>query len=395
MMRSLELFCGAGGLALGAARAGFRHLLVADFDRHSCDTIRENQRRRVKHVRRWPLLEGDVRDLDYAGVPDGIDLLAAGPPCQPFSLGGKHRAHRDERDMFPEVARAVRAVRPRAVLIENVRGLTRPGFRKYFAYIVLQLTYPELHRREGETWSGHHGRLEKYHTRGRRDGLYYRVVHRVVNAADYGVPQHRERVVIVAFRSDLGLEWSFPDQTHSREALLRDQWVTGEYWERHRVARRHRPAPPERAATMIDRLRTRSLLGERPWRTVRDAIGDLPRPTASNGGPVPNHRHQPGARSYVGHTGSPLDWPAKALKAGVHGVPGGENMLRHGDGSVRYFTVREAARIQTFPDDYVFPGVWSENMRQLGNAVPVDLGHVVAADVARRLTDTGRSTAAR
>ena len=98
-----------------------------------------------------------------------------------------------------------------------------------------------------------------------------------------------------------------------------------------------------------------------------------------------DHKFQPGARSYKGHTGSPYDEPAKTLKAGVHGVPGGENMLARGDGSVRYFTVRESARLQTFSDDIVFHGAWSETMRQLGNAVPVRLAQAVGAAVANEL----------
>src|SRR5690606_17264971 len=102
---------------------------------------------------------------------------------------------------------------------------------------------------------------------------------------------------------------------------------------------------------------------------------------------IPNHRFQVGARTYVGHTGSPLDEPAKTLKAGVHGVPGGENMLRRPDGTVRYFTVRESARLQTFPDDYVFHGSWTETMRQLGNAVPVDLAETIARSVRQHLLE--------
>lgn len=129
-----------------------------------------------------------------------------------------------------------------------------------------------------------------------------------------------------------------------------------------------------------------TLFSTDPWRTVRDAIAGLPDP----GGPCPlsiqNHDFQQGAKAYAGHTGSPLDEPAKTLKAGDHGVPGGENMIAFPDGRLRYFTVREAARIQTFPDDYVFGSSWSENMRQLGNAVPVSLGRVVASAMRRGLS---------
>jgi DNA (cytosine-5)-methyltransferase 1 len=114
-------------------------------------------------------------------------------------------------------------------------------------------------------------------------------------------------------------------------------------------------------------------------------LDGLPDPKSLAAGAWINHRFQDGARSYPGHTGSPIDAPAKALKAGVHGVPGGENMLRMGDGSIRYFTVREAARLQAFPDDWRFLGSWSEAMRQLGNAVPTTLGEIVATSVRRHL----------
>jgi DNA (cytosine-5)-methyltransferase 1 len=131
-----------------------------------------------------------------------------------------------------------------------------------------------------------------------------------------------------------------------------------------------------------------------PWRTVRDAIGDLPDPEheAGRAAEIANHRFQPGARAYPGHTGSPLDQPAKTLKAGVHGVPGGENMFFRPDGSLRYFTVRESARLQTFPDDFVFHGSWGETMRQLGNAVPVELAAIVARGVRESLGAKARMT---
>jgi DNA (cytosine-5)-methyltransferase 1 len=131
-----------------------------------------------------------------------------------------------------------------------------------------------------------------------------------------------------------------------------------------------------------------SLLGSitSPWMTVRDAIADLPPPENTNlAAEIPNHIYIPGARSYPGHTGSPWDEPAKTLKAGVHGVPGGENMLTFPDGQVRYFTVREAARLQTFPDDYYFPCAWGESMRQIGNAVPVKLAEIIATSIRTHL----------
>jgi DNA (cytosine-5)-methyltransferase 1 len=130
-----------------------------------------------------------------------------------------------------------------------------------------------------------------------------------------------------------------------------------------------------------------------PWRTVRDATSDLPQIAEGEScSRTPNHFLNPGARSYPGHNGSQFDWPAKALKAGDHGVPGGENTLRFADGSVRYFSVRECARIQTFPDDWVFEGSWTESMRQLGNAVPVQLARSVAGELASSLNvKTNRS----
>lgn len=381
-MKAIELFAGAGGLGLGVGRAGFTAVDVVEWDRWCCDTLRENRARGASIIRHWPEpREGDVRGFSFKAFEDSVDLVTGGPPCQPFSLGGRHRAYDDHRDMWSQAVRAVRETRPSAFIFENVKGLTRATFQTYFSYIYLQLSYPEIKARKDESWVDHRARLEQHHTSGGRSGLSYRVLPpKVLNAADYGVPQKRERVFFVGFRGDLGVEWSFPRETHSREALLWDQYRGGAYWERHRVAARARPANP-RAALMASRLDERP--DEQAWRTTRDALAGLPDPELNppSCAKFPDHRFQPGARSYPGHTGSPLDEPAKTLKAGVHGVPGGENMLRRPDGSVRYFSVRESARLQTFPDDFVFHGSWTEIMRQLGNAVPVELAEVVARSV--------------
>jgi DNA (cytosine-5)-methyltransferase 1 len=387
-MRSVELFAGAGGLAIGMANAGFHHAAVVEWDHDACETFRENQRHHMRSVEKWPLFEGDVRAFDYSMLND-VMVVSGGPPCQPFSLGGKHRGYNDERDMFPEAVRAVRELRPKAFIFENVKGLMRETFSDYFEYVLLQLMHPSFTRRKAETWKEHRSRLEKYHT-SQKDRVEYNVVFRLLNAANFGVPQRRERVFMVGFRSDLGIQWSFPEGCCSENALLRSQWVTGEYWERHEVAKRQCPTLDGRLAARVERLRGDTLFdfAKVPWKTVRDAISGLPDPEKNLKNGVTNHVFNPGARSYPGHTGSPLDEPAKTLKAGDHGVPGGENMLARPDGSVRYFTVREAARLQTFPDDYTFRGAWSESMRQLGNAVPVKLAEVVATSVAQTLLST-------
>ena len=387
-MRSIELFAGAGGLGIGVSRAGFIPEEIVERDRWCCDTIRENRARAVAPVAKWPLVEGDVRHMDFRRHEGRVELVTGGPPCQPFSLGGKHGGHNDGRDMWSEAVRVVRETKPKAFIFENVKGLTRETFATYLAYIVHQLSYPEMTRGEGECWPDHLARLECHHTAGNgRHGLSYRVVHRVLNAANYGIPQRRERVIFVGFRTDLGIEWSFPAPTHSLDGLAWQQCRSAEYWERHGVSRRLRVVSSrseERVWCLASKPATL------PWRTVRDAIGDLPDPELAPEAASEffNHRFQPGARSYPGHTGSPLDEPAKTLKAGVHGVPGGENMLARPDGSLRYLSVRESARLQTFPDDFRFHGSWTETMRQLGNAVPVELATLIASIVRAHLTAT-------
>lgn len=389
-MKSVELFAGAGGLAMGVSLAGFESLAVVEWDKWACDTIRENQKRGFPVIQDWPLWEGDVRLFDWSSIPENIDLLAGGPPCQPFSMGGKHRAFGDSRDMFPTTVDVVRKLRPKSFIIENVKGLTRSSFANYYQYILLQLEFPEVFRKDNETWQEHLKRLQSEKSSGalHLSGLTYNVVPTLVNAADYGVPQKRERVFIVGFRSDLEIRWSFPRPTHGLDSLLYSQWITGEYWDYHKIGSKNIPALRSRLEPSIRRLSSLLPPAEKPWRTIRDALIDIPDPRHADARNFLNHAFQGGAKAYPGHTGSPLDLPAKTLKAGDHGVPGGENMMVLENGAVRYFSARESARLQTFPDGYVFHGSWSETMRQLGNAVPVALGRRVAASVAERLAES-------
>lgn len=376
---SIELFAGGGGLALGVREAGFRHLLVNESDARACETLRANLAGDESS-----LVPGDVRSIDWAPFRGSVDLVAGGAPCQPFSLGGLHRGDEDHRNLFPEVFRALREVRPRAVLLENVRGLLRASFRPYFEYILAQLRAPHRPAAAGEDWTEHHARLRRAGDAGDPSERYV-VAHKLVNAADYGVAQKRQRVFIVGFRADLGVPWEFPPETHNEDALLWDQ-LHGPYWAEHGTPRRS-------PATLARSRRERLLNGERPdalrWRTVRDALGDLPEPVPGAEHPaIHNHVGVPGARLYHGHTGNPIDRPAKTVKAGVHGVPGGEHVLVREDGGFRYMTVRECARLQGFPDSYRFAGPRSEAMRQIGNAVPVTLARIMAGAVLAQLTDT-------
>jgi site-specific DNA-cytosine methylase len=197
-MNTVELFAGAGGMALGAELAGLRHLALVEFDHAACTTLRQNRPE-------WPVCETDVRDVDFAQYA-GVDLLTAGAPCQPFSTAGRRRLDADQRNMFPEVFRAVRKAHPRAVLLENVKGMLVGDARAYFDYVV-----------------------------GRLGQLGYDVSWRVVNCADYGVPQRRERIFIVCFRRDLEVDWTWPVPTHALDSLLHAQWGDGSYWREHGI----------------------------------------------------------------------------------------------------------------------------------------------------------------
>lgn len=386
-LESVELFGGCGGLGLGLARAGFRSREFWEWDRDAVLTVRHNVAAGVPHFAEWHVVHDDVRHANWSDWFGRLDLMSGGPPCQAFAIGGKKRGSDDPRDMWPQAIRAVREARPRAFLFENVRNLAGPSFSAYLEWITRSLTHVSAPRHPDEDHARHVRRLRLI-----RDNDY-RVMVNVVNAADFGAAQERKRVLIFGYRVDLGIDPTAMKPTHGRDRLLWDQWVTGEYWNRHGLRRPtdeditplHRPT--------VTRLRNRIMEPpERPWLTLRDVIHDLGDPDGRN-----NHVFQPGARSYKGHTGSVLDWPAKALKAGDHGVPGGENMIRFADGSVRYLTLRETARLVGMPDDFTFPVSWTESMRQLGNAVPAPLAEAGGHWIRRHLRDaeiTGRTRAA-
>lgn len=367
----VELFTGAGGLSLGLAAAGLPAEHLFEKNARCCTTLRENKNAGVGVI--GEVHEIDVREVDWSKVPRPVRLLAAGPPCQPFSLAGNHKGDEDHRNEFPTMLAAVRELAPAVVLVENVQGLTRPSFRPYFEYILQQFTHPSLAPEPEEDWKQHSARLAPHAVETNAE---YAVRWRVLNAADYGAAQMRARTVIIATRADLPTV-ELPARTHSRAALLVDQ-ASGAYWERHRIACPEGYA--DLAASVDPDDPEREL---KPWRTVRDAIASLPPPEGSDS-PL-QHWVVPGARVYRGHRGSSLDWPSKTIKAGVHGVAGGENIIHLDDGSFRYFTLREMARIQGFPDSYAFHGPRSRVIGQIGNAVPCGLAEALGRAIIKML----------
>jgi DNA (cytosine-5)-methyltransferase 1 len=291
----------------------------------------------------------------------------------------------------------VRQVKPLATIGENVRGLTRPKFSPYLDYICARLSAPDLCPEANESWQEHDARL---HTVLEHEDLpdheRYLVDRRVLLAADYGVPQLRYRLFIVAFRADLklkwdheapyGSRWTWPTPTHSKDCLFA-RFADGTYWREHGLNTRPFEIPESRRkAVEVAGATERSR-----WRTLRDALTGklgygnftaLPEPVDGQAHQDLNfHVGIPGARLYKGHSGNGLDYPAKTIKAGVHGVPGGEHIVLLDDGTHRYLTVRECARVQTFPDSWRFEGPRSEASRQIGNAVPVRLATIMGRHV--------------
>jgi DNA (cytosine-5)-methyltransferase 1 len=369
-------------MALGMHRAGFAHRALVEWWAPAAKVLRHNAELVPERWKPDQVIEDDVREvLPRIAELGEVDLVAGGPPCQPFSMAGVHAGDTDERNMFPAAIQAVRQTRPKVAVFENVPGIARPTFAPYLDYVKAQLRHPDIKPiNADELWNEHYARI-----RATGDAPTYAVYQDTIDSADLGVPQSRRRVFLIAIRRDVaGADTWLPlRRTHSRDALLNDQYVVGDYWERHGLAKQDVPDRLKEQVSRIEKAGIDARFG--PWRTLRDALVDVPEPPSVDAQIVdwPNHYSIPGARTYAKHTGSPLDLPAKTIKAGVHGVAGGEGMLRELDGTVRYLSVREAALVQGFPQRYEFPGPRSRTMGVIGNAVAVD----VAAAIGSALID--------
>ncbi len=379
-LRSVEIFAGAAGLGIGLARAGFNHEVVVENDNAACETIRLNQANNHPLVKDWDVREASIENCDLSDIETDPDLVAGGPPCQGFSIGGKHKGSADERNLWPWAIQTVAILKPKAFVFENVPNLAS-GHKDYFDYLVNALALPTI--ADPHSWEDDQDRLTKIIATGQSFDPSYRVNVSTHLAADHGTGQKRKRLFIVGIRDDLGVTYNPPMPTHSLDSLMEDKWQSGIYWERHAMQRPDIDAAGLRWLKKHNR-QPRDLFSERlsPWQTVRDVLAQIPS-DAPNSEPAPRE-----AKGYKGHTGSPVDEPSKTHRAGVHGVPGGENMMDWGsekNPQYEHYSVRQAAALSDFPHDYQFSGTWSDGIKQIGNAVCANQGQVVGQQIAAAL----------
>lgn len=307
-MKIVSLFSGAGGLDLGLVNAGHCVVWANDIDESAVETYRKNI---GDHI-----VCADIRAVKMSGIPDGADVVVGGFPCQGFSQANLLRDVGDDRNILYRFFRkVVSAKKPKFFIAENVKGILSLGGGSAIKKILADF----------------------------KKAGYVLDVH-LVNMADYGVPQHRQRVIIVGQRRDLGgtMHFRFPLPTHAKdggEGLLR-------------------------------------------WRTIRDEIGRFPDPDRSN--KFLNHvysAYKLAYRNFTGHRPTDPDKPCPTILARGNGG-GGVCAIPHYNGR-RRLTIRESAAIQTFPDDFEFVGTMNACYRQIGNAVPVRFAEFLGRELSR------------
>lgn len=330
----LELFAGAGGLAIGMEKAGFDSVLLNELDKHACNTLRYNRPN-------WNVVEGDISKISFSEYKNKIDILSGGFPCQAFSYAGKKLGFQDARGtLFYEFARAVKETNPKVIVAENVRGL--------------------LKHEEGKTLQAITDVI---------DEIGYELIDpRVLKAVFYQVPQKRERLFLIAIRKDLASKVSFkwPSPYH-RIMTLRDALMPGELYP-SRVPQSEGQKYPKRKAEILSKVPQGGY-----WRDLPDKL---------------QREYMQG--SYFlggGKTGMArrLSWDEPSLTLTCS--PAQKQTERCHPEETRPLTVREYARIQTFPDEWEFSGPLSAQYKQIGNAVPVNLAFAVGRSLIRLLND--------
>lgn len=330
---SIELFAGAGGLALGMEKAGFSHLLLNEIDHDACRTLLVNRPE-------WHVVEADIHHLDFSKYRGEVDLLTGGFPCQAFSYAGKQGGFADTRGtLFFELARATQEIQPKVLLAENVRGLlvhdsgrTLNTIRQTISELGYTLIEPE-----------------------------------VLRAIMYQVPQKRERLILIAVRNDLvdalpAFSWPKP---YKRVMTLRDAFYAGELYTTD-VPPSEGQRYPEKKRAVMELVPQGGCWKDLPEAIQREYMG--------------GSFHLEGGKTGMARRLS-LDEPSLTLTC----APAQKQTERCHPTETRPLSVREYARIQTFPDDWIFEGSLSAKYKQIGNAVPVNLAYAIGRSLVRLL----------
>jgi DNA (cytosine-5)-methyltransferase 1 len=328
----LELFAGAGGLAIGLEKAGLKCVALNEIDKWACKTLRNNR----PH---WNVLEGDIRDFDFSNYKNNVDIVTGGFPCQAFSYAGKKLGLKDARGtLFYEFARVVQEVNPSICIGENVRGL--------------------LSHEKGRTL---HGMISIL------DEIGYKVVPvQVLKAINYRVPQKRERLILVGVRKDIDVDFEYP-KPHKKIYNLEDALKKGELYDND-VPKSQGAKYPDYKKDVLDLVPPKGYWRDLPLEIQKDYMGGS---FYLGGGKT-------GMARRIG-----WDEPSLTLTCS----PAQKQTERCHPDETRPFTVREYARIQTFPDDWKFVGSIAQQYKQIGNAVPVNLGQEVGYSVIKFLNN--------
>ncbi|MFN3640194.1 MAG: DNA (cytosine-5-)-methyltransferase [Flavobacterium sp.] len=328
----IELFAGAGGLAVGMEKAGLKCVALNDVDKWACQTLRNNR----PH---WNVLEGDIKQFNFTEYKDKVDVITGGFPCQAFSYAGKKLGLADARGtLFYEFARVVKEVNPPICIGENVRGL--------------------LSHENGKTLQGMISIL---------DEIGYHVVPvQVLKAIHYKVPQKRERLILVGIRKDIHLKYEYP-KPYKRIYNLSDALKKGDLFSSD-VPKSEGSKYPKSKIEVLDLVPPKGYWRDLPLDVQKEFMG--------------GSFHLGGGKTGIARR---IGWDEPCLTLTCS--PAQKQTERCHPEETRPFTVREYARIQTFPDEWQFAGSIAQQYKQIGNAVPVNLGKEVGYSIVKFLND--------
>lgn len=334
---SVELFAGGGGLALGMHQAGFKHVLLNEFNKDACSTLRLN-------MPEWNIVEGDIHDIDFTPYTGKVDFISGGFPCQAFSYAGKRLGFEETRGtLFFEMARAVKEIQPRVFMAENVKGL--------------------LEHDKGRTINTIKDVISE---------LGYTLIEpRVLRAILYNVPQKRERLILIAIRNDIApyVTYSWPSVCN-KHRTLRDTFYSGDLYKTDVPKSEGQKYPDKKEQVM------RLVPEGGDWR-------DLPPKIAEEY--MKGSYHLGGGKTGMARRLS-MDEASLTLTC----APAQKQTERCHPYETRPLTIREYARIQTFPDSWEFCGSLSSKYKQIGNAVPVNLAWAIGRSLIRLFNDIER-----